>query len=212
MAITNGHSSRHSLDTLVVDGISYDHTTIDRLPKDLTLEFAYSREHNDQLYFSSEHVFLSNFHPCEIVLENAKCSSLEQAYFYLMAMEVGDLKAAKLILQTHLPRKIKRIGAAIVTTKEWQEKQDQVMYDLLVLKYKQNILLQAKLLATGNKKLVECTQNKYWGSGLTITMVDNMIAKKIAIKPTGKNWLGTQTEDVRRQLHDITACRKMNPS
>ena len=154
LAITNGHSSRHSLDTLVVDGFSYDHTTIDRLPKDLTLEFAYSREQNDYLYFSSEHMFLSNFHPCEIVLEYAKCSSLEQAYFYLMAKEVGDVKAAQLILQTHLPRKIKRIGATIVATKEWLEKQDQVMFDLLVLKYKQNPHLQAKLLATGNKKLV----------------------------------------------------------
>ena len=148
------------------------------------------------------------FHPCEIDLESAKCSSLEQAYFYLMAREVGDVKAAKLLLQTHLPRKIKRIGAAIVTTKEWQEKQDQVMYDLLVLKYKQNIHLQAKLLPTGNKNLIECTQNKYWGCGLTIPMVDNMIAKKIAIKPTGKNWLGTQTEDVRRQLRDITKATK----
>ena len=43
LAITNGHSSRHSLDTLVVDGISYNHTTTDRLPKDLTLEFLASK-------------------------------------------------------------------------------------------------------------------------------------------------------------------------
>ena len=208
LAITNGHTSRHFLDTIVVDGISYDHTTIGKLPRDLTLEFAYSREHNDHLYFSSEHMFLSNFHPCEITLEDAKCSSLEQAYFYLMAKAVGDIKTAQLILQTQLPRKIKKIGSGIVATKEWLEKQDQVMYDLLVLKYKQNLHLQAKLLATGNKKLVECTQNKYWGCGLTISMVDNMIAKKIPIRPPGKNWLGTQTEDVRRQLHDISKAAK----
>ena len=51
-----------------------------------------------------------------------------------------------------------------------------------------------------------------WGyrlHGLTIPMVDNMIAKKIAIKPTGKNWLGTQTEDVRRQLHDSNKAAKI---
>ena len=136
LAVHNGHSSRHYLDTLIVDGISYNHATITRLPKDLTLELAYIREHNDQLYFSSEHVFLSNFHPCSIVLEDATCSSLEQAYFYLMAKEVGDMKAAQLILKTHLPREIKRIGASIVTTRQWQDKQDQVMYtdNLLISK------------------------------------------------------------------------------
>ena len=206
LALNKGHTSRHFFDTLVVDGITYDHATIGKLPKDLTLEFAYSREHNDHLYFNSEHMFLSNFHPCEIVLEDAKCSSLEQAYFYLMAKEVGDIRAAQLILNTHLPRKIKKIGTGIVATKEWLEKQDQVMYDLLVLKYKQNLLLQAKLLATGTKRLVECTQNKYWG--LTISTVDDMIAKKIPIKPPGKNWLGLQSEDVRRQLHDISKAAK----
>ena len=94
LAAHNSHSSRNYLDTLIVDGIAYSHATIEKLPKDLTLELEYSREQNDHLYFSSEHVFLSNFHPCKIALEDVICTSLEQAYFYLMAKEVGDLKAA----------------------------------------------------------------------------------------------------------------------
>ena len=117
LAVKNGHSSRHFLDTLIVDGIAYDHNTIGKLPKDLTLELAFSREHEDHLYFSSEHAFLSNFHPCDITLKDAKCSSLEQAYYYLMAKEVGDLKAAQLILKTSLPNKIKQKGAGIIATK-----------------------------------------------------------------------------------------------
>ena len=48
-------------------------------------------------------------------------------------------------------------------TRHWLEKSDQVMYDLLDIKYKQSPHFQAKLLASGTKKLIESTQNKYWG-------------------------------------------------
>ena len=82
------------------------------------------------------------------------------------------------------------------------------MYDLLILKYKQNPHLQVKLLATGNKRLIESPQSKYWVCGLTISMIDRMIARKIPIRPPGKNWLGIQTEDVQRELYDITKAAK----
>ena len=79
LAVINGHQSKHVLDIITVDGIVYNHSTIHKLPVDLTLELAFTREINDQIFFNPKHVFLSNFHPCKIVLEDAVCSSLEQA-------------------------------------------------------------------------------------------------------------------------------------
>ena len=38
-----------SLDTLIVDGIAYNHSTIHKLPNDLTLEMAFTREYDDQI-------------------------------------------------------------------------------------------------------------------------------------------------------------------
>ena len=67
-------------------------------------------------------------------------------------------------------------------------------------KYSTNPTLKAKLLATGNKKLVESTMNNYWGCGLTIPQIDKMVSQQGAVKYHGKNWLGSQTEDVRRDL------------
>ena len=152
-----------TFDTLAVDGISYNHSMIHKLPNGLNLEMAFTREYDDQIFFNSEHVFLSNLHLCQIELADATCTSLEEAYFYLMAKDVRDLKLAQQILTTHLPREIKHLEGTIVATKEWLNKAGQVMYDLLVLKFKQNPHLQTKLLVTGNKSLIESTRNKYWG-------------------------------------------------
>ena len=200
LAVKNGHQSKHILDIITIDGIVYSHNTIHKLPADLTMEPAFLREYKGQIFFNSENVFLSNFYPCKIVLADAVCSSLEQAYFYIMAKEIGDLKTAQLILKTHSPRKIKKIGSTLNVTQKWLEKNDQVMFDLLTIKYSTNPELKAKLLATGNKKLVESTMNNYWGCGLTIPMIDRMISQQGSVKYHGKNWLGSQTEDVRRDL------------
>ena len=118
LAVNNGHQSKHVMDILTIDGLTYSHSTLHKLPEDLTLEKAFSREHNSHIYFNSEHIFLSNFHPCEIELDDAVCSSLEQAYFYIMAKDIGDLKAAKLILDTQQPRVIKQIGACLNVTQK----------------------------------------------------------------------------------------------
>ena len=109
------------MDTIVVNGITYEHATINKLPQDLTLELAYSREIENLLLFHSEHVFLSNFYPCNIKIEmlDITFGSLEQAYFYLLAKETGNVTKAHLILKTTNPRKIKRIGGSIVATPEW---------------------------------------------------------------------------------------------
>ena len=74
------------------------------------------------------------------------------------------------------------------------------MYDLLKLKYQQNPKLKEKLVATGTKKLYESTQSKYWGCGLTIPMIVRQKQQLGRIKTIGKNILGEQTEDIRREL------------
>ena len=200
LALKNGHSSKHVLDTLVVDGITYSHGSIHRLPVDITLEAAYTREIDNSIYFNSEHVFLSNCSPCSITLPDTTCSSLEQAYFYTMAKELGNLKIAQMILETHLPSEIKKLGAKLVATIEWNRKSPQVMFDLLTIKFQQNPDLKEKLLATGDKKLVESTQSKFWGCGLTIPMIDRQMKEHGQVKSTGKNTLGEQLEGVRRDL------------
>ena len=207
LALKNGHNSRHILDTLIIDGITYSHGTIHRLPAGIKLEAPYTREIGNFIYFNSEHVFLSNFSPCNIDLADAHCTSLEQAYFFLMAQDLGNMKVAQLILDTHSPREIKKIGSTLIATMEWNQKAPQIMFDLLKLKFQQNPELKARLIATGGKRLVESTQSKFWGCGLTIPMIDRQVKKTGQVKTTGRNILGAQLEDVRRDLDDVQNTR-----
>ncbi|KAI9590969.1 GTP cyclohydrolase II [Syncephalis fuscata] len=49
---------------------------------------------------------------------------------------------------------------------DWEEKKENIMLTALRAKFQQNPILLRKLLATGNRRLVEHTYNdKYWGDG-----------------------------------------------
>ena len=50
-------------DTLIVSGIKYKHTDIDKLPDEVNLEDAFTRVDGEHIYFNSEHSFLSAFYP-----------------------------------------------------------------------------------------------------------------------------------------------------
>ena len=63
LAQKNEHESHHIQDILIVDGITYNHSSKHRLPADITLEAAFTREYDNAIYFNSEHIFLSNFSP-----------------------------------------------------------------------------------------------------------------------------------------------------
>ena len=43
LATLKGYTARYHLDTIVVNGITYDHAMISKLPQDLTLELAFTR-------------------------------------------------------------------------------------------------------------------------------------------------------------------------
>ena len=75
-----------------------------------------------------------------------------------MATDLGNMKIAEMFLVTHVPREIKKIGATLVATIDWNRKSPQVMFDLLTIKLQQNPVLKERLLATGDKKLVESTR------------------------------------------------------
>ena len=121
----------------------------------------------------------------------------------MLASETGNHTKAYLIMKTKNPRKIKKIGDSIIATPEWLQKADQVMYDLLVMKFRQNPDLREKILATGNKFLVEATLNRYWGAGLTIAMADRIVRMNGKLSFQGSNWLGHQLLDVRRDLRNL---------
>ena len=53
------------------------------------------------------------------------------------------------------------------------------MKEILEAKFKQNEEIKKKLVETGNKKLLEGTSDKYWGSGVPIAKYKNVNPKII---------------------------------
>ena len=92
-----------------------------------------------------------------------------------------------MILNIESPRKIKSIESTLVATIEWKNKAQQIMFDLLKLKYQQNGKLKERLIATGDKKLYESTQSKFWGCGLTIQTIDKQKKQQGYIQTTKIN-------------------------
>ena len=200
LAIQKGYKARYHTNTIVVNGITYDRSTISKLPADITLEAAFSRETDKYILFHSEHVYLSNFYRCKIITMNMEFISVEQAYFYIFAKETGNHTKAYLIYKTKDLRRIKRIGPTITATPEWLRKADQIIYDLLVIKFNLNPELKKMLLATNAKLLIEATLNRYWGAGITIVTADRQKQNGEKLRYPGTNWLGKQLQDVRREL------------
>ena len=62
------------------------------------------------------------------------------------------------------PIEIKRLGGSFLDTPEWKNERREVMKSLLIAKFEQNPIMLGKLMATGNKPLIEANWDKTWAS------------------------------------------------
>ncbi len=121
----------------------------------------------DILFYATgdDHGFLSNFHASPFVLRGKQWATVEHCF-----------QAAKFIGTEH-EEKIRKLASPMTAArtgrsrklplrKDWQSAKDNVMHDAVRAKFAQNPDLLAKLLATGEARLVEHTRNDdYWADG-----------------------------------------------
>ncbi len=88
------------------------------------------------------------------------------------AVIFNDLEAAELILKNEDPKEQKALGRLVKNfdATVWDKVADEVVYSANLAKFSQNKDLKEKLLATGDKLIVECSPyDKIWGNGMSIT-------------------------------------------
>ena len=63
------------------------------------------------------------------------------------------------------PSQSKKLGRQVLLRNDWEEVKDKVMYDVCYAKFTQDEELKNKLLATGNRELIEANlhNDKCWG-------------------------------------------------
>ena len=184
LAKSQGKEARAVGDTVIISGIKYHHQTFSTLPPGITLEKAFTREHNNKIYFNSEHSPLSSFYPSDIEYQNSKYIHNEQGFQHQKAVTMGNLDLANKIKNEISPRKCKSLGKLLGNSKVWDDKRDSIMEDLVYIKA-QNPTIKEKLLKTGDKDLIESTADNYWACGASFR------SQKVQNDTTtGKNKLG----------------------
>ncbi|KAK9892751.1 hypothetical protein WA026_021944 [Henosepilachna vigintioctopunctata] len=139
--------------------------------------------------FRGDYKFLSNFFKCEIEYEDDVYPSVEHAF---QAAKTINENERKRILSNKNPVIAKRIGRKVKLRSDWEEVKYNIMYQLVLQKFKNNELSRL-LLDTGNNEIIEENKwhDKYWGK---------CICKKC--NGDGKNNLGLILQKVRDEIDE----------
>ena len=193
---TEGYKGKCKLeqDHLLIKGIKYTTDTLHKLPEEIAPYKANQRSNHTCLIFHGQYTPLSNFHPSPFTIERNKFTSSEQYIQYKKACHFHDYTTAEKIKQSKYPINAKTLSRNITNfdREAWQLVCKDACLPGLKAKFNQNPLLQQFLLATRPLKLAECTYDKLWGNGLSLTDPE-------ALDPAnwcGKNLLGEILSDI----------------
>lgn len=181
---------------LIVNGKSYYENDLVTLPDNLRLENVKTRPTGEGIGFQSSHSYLSNFFPCHIRINGKFYTSSEQAYQHSKAIVCERDDTALSIKATNDPEKAKHLGDKLDTCPEWEIKKRAIMKCVVTHKFKQNLDLKTKLQSTAGMKLLECTTNRYWGTGRRL---DSPLWS-VSNNYEGRNELGLILEEIRSEL------------
>jgi ribA/ribD-fused uncharacterized protein len=112
--------------------------------------------------FRWQYGFLSNFHPCKVEYGMHKFDTVEAAY---QASKSFDLQEQRQIREAASPFAAKRLGQNVALRPDWEKVKREIMAELLFQKFILNWEFRDKLLATGERQLIEGNTHgdKYWG-------------------------------------------------
>lgn len=127
--------------------------------------------------------FLSNFWMCKVVYEGITYTSSEHAYQAAKTRYRGEKEH---IASLKTPGQAKRAGKLVTMREDWYEVRDQIMEDILRIKFTTNEDLKQLLISTGDLYLEETNTwgDVYWG----------------VCKGKGKNILGKILMKIREEL------------
>ncbi len=149
--------------------------------------------------FRNEYNFLSNFYRLETPIpENMIFKTRPDPLFYFatsehayVACKMDNEKRRMYIATMQTPGEAKRYGQTVDIRSDWDEVRQSCMWDVLYAKFTLNPELKEKLLATGDRELIEGNWHRdtYWG-----------VCKRSG---EGENHLGRMLMELREYYRDI---------
>lgn len=118
-------------------------------------------------FYSVSHAYgeLSNFFPCEFKLKGKTWRSVEH---YFQAQKFSGTPYEQKIYKSNTPHQAAQFGRSrkFKIRSDWEKIKDNIMYEALLAKFKQNKYLLDILISTGDALLVENSlTDNYWGCG-----------------------------------------------
>lgn len=112
------------------------------------------------MHFNKEYFFLSNFYEGKIFIYKEHRFQNAEAPFHAEKC-ISRIKE----FEMERPSQSKKLGRKVLLRNDWEEVKDQVMYDVCYAKFTQDENLKSRLLATGDKELVEgnAHNDRCWG-------------------------------------------------
>ena len=150
------------------EGRRYRHEDLHRLPQEISLLRAKTLHILDDkaVVFQSPHSPLSNLFPCNINYKGEGFLSSEGAFQFHRALVSGYENEAEQIKSERNPYKVKKIAATLRASREWEEMCENVMREILMIKYATVPFCKNFLLNTGTRGLLEGTGDRWWGCGI----------------------------------------------
>ena len=148
--------------------------------------------------FKGERNPMSNFFPVIIQWDDQLFPTSEHVFQYQKALSLEHFDIADRIIEAKTPYEAKKLGDSIYQDPStdltpWERVKEDVMYEILSLKYSTCAEFRSKLLGTKNKAIVEATNNRFWASGLTPSETVNTPK----MNWPGENRLGQLLEELR---------------
>lgn len=112
-------------------------------------------------HFRKEYGWLSNMHACQIEYEGHVFKSVENAYMWAKNTD-NDVWLS--ICLNKEPNVVKKLSKGIVMREDWNDVKLKIMYELLLLKFKQEPF-KTKLKETGLENIQEGNfwNDRFWG-------------------------------------------------
>lgn len=133
--------------------------------------------------FSGQYRYLSNFYKCYIEYKGVVFNTVEAAF---QAAKVKtnnntDMIEALNAFAKMTPSEAKKAGRKVILREDWEKVKNDIMYELVRLKFTMNQELGLKLISTGNAYLIEGNtwHDNYWGSCKCQKCKDRVKANKL---------------------------------
>ena len=162
-------------DKVVIKGKDYDIGNIHDLPEDLNAFKVTSKENENVVGYFGEINPLSNFFPAKFSVNGTNYISSEQFIQASKARYFSDSEVYNQIMGCKSSADCKEFSRKIkgVDHSKWDSVAAEICRPGIREKFVQNpILLEILLTRTGNKRIVECSKDRLWGTGTPLAQSD----------------------------------------